>query len=175
MHARPRFRRVRGSGNLAGRKAEPFHESNAPSRGRLSKKSCMISRSYPTPEAFRQALEQRLRTVARTQGADISRLRQILIFGRFVARIFQELGDRAVATGGVVLELRVNRSRRNVRVSEDAYFTIAGSGAARELSCNLRAHGERRWFALETPRRTARCCAWTPRSYTRSPTRRLGS
>lgn len=71
----------------------------------------MIPRTYLTPEAFRQALEQRLRTVARTQSADIARLRQVLVFDRFLTRIFQELGDRVVAKGGVVLELRLDRAR----------------------------------------------------------------
>jgi hypothetical protein len=71
----------------------------------------MIPVAYPKPEAFRQALEQRLRNVARLQNADIARLRQVLVFDRFLTRIFQVLRERVVAKGGVVLELRLERAR----------------------------------------------------------------
>lgn len=71
----------------------------------------MTARVYPSPEAFRQALEQRLRSAARTSHADIGRLRQVLVFDRFLARVFAELGERAVVKGGVVLELRLERAR----------------------------------------------------------------
>ncbi len=98
----------------------------------------MIARTYPTPEAFRQALEQRLRTAARTQSADIARLRQVLVFDRFLTRIFQELGDRVVAKGGVVLELRLDRARttrdvdiRMVGPSTDLLARLKNAGALR--------------------------------------------
>ncbi len=71
----------------------------------------MTPRAYPTPEAFRQALEQRLRAAAKSKSSDIARLRQVLVFDRFLARIFQELGERVVVKGGVVLELRLERAR----------------------------------------------------------------
>lgn len=96
----------------------------------------MTPRTYPTPEAFRQALEQRLRTVARTQSADIARLRQVLVFDRFLTRIFQELGDGVVAKGGVVLELRLDRARttrdvdlRMMGPSTDLLVQLKNAGA----------------------------------------------
>jgi len=67
-------------------------------------------RSYPSPEAFKQALEQRLRT-ATANGADVGRKRQLLIFDRFLARVVAELGDAATLKGGLVLELRLARAR----------------------------------------------------------------
>ncbi len=69
----------------------------------------MPPRSYATPEGFRQALETRVRAAAGSGG--MGRFRQVLVYDRFPARIFQHLGDRAVAKGGVVLELRLERAR----------------------------------------------------------------
>ncbi len=69
----------------------------------------MPLRSYATPEGFRQALETRVRAAAGSGG--MGRFRQVLIYDRFLARVFQHLGDRAVAKGGVVLELRLERAR----------------------------------------------------------------
>jgi hypothetical protein len=57
------------------------------------------------------AVEQRLRSKARTAGRDMGRLRQLLVFDRFLARIFRNLGQRVVAKGGLVLELRLERAR----------------------------------------------------------------
>lgn len=41
----------------------------------------------------------------------MARLRQVLIFDRFLARVFTALGDRVVVKGGVVLELRLAKAR----------------------------------------------------------------
>jgi hypothetical protein len=70
----------------------------------------MTIRSYAATEAFKQALEQRLRTSART-GAALARKRQLLVFERFLARVVAVLGDAAMLKGGLVLELRLERAR----------------------------------------------------------------
>jgi len=70
-----------------------------------------MTRRYESPEAFKQALEARVRRAARDGGVDMGRFRQLLVFDRFLARIFEELPDRVVAKGGVVLELRLERAR----------------------------------------------------------------
>ena len=70
----------------------------------------MTARRYPSPEAFKQALEQRLRAATKT-GAAFARKRQLLVFDRFLARIVQVLGDTATLKGGLVLELRLDRAR----------------------------------------------------------------
>jgi hypothetical protein len=69
----------------------------------------MQPRSYANPEAFRQALEQRVRSSA--GGGGMARFRQVLVFDRFRARMFRHFGDRAIVKGGVVLELRLERAR----------------------------------------------------------------
>lgn len=70
----------------------------------------MNVRNYPSPEAFKQALEQRLRTSAKT-GPDFARKRQLLVFDRFLARVVALFGDNVTLKGGLVLELRLAKAR----------------------------------------------------------------
>ncbi len=70
----------------------------------------MTIRTYASAAAFKQALEQRLRSAAST-GAEFARRRQLLVFDRFLARIAVSLGDAATLKGGLVLELRLERAR----------------------------------------------------------------
>lgn len=82
----------------------------------------MTVRTYPSPEAFKQALEQRLRVSAKS-GADFARKRQLLVFDRFLARTGAVLGDAATLKGGLVLELRIERAR----TTKDVDLRVAGS------------------------------------------------
>ena len=70
----------------------------------------MSIRTYSSPEAFKQALEQRLRSLAKI-GAEFARKRQLVVFDRFLARIVAALGDAVTLKGGLVLELRFDRAR----------------------------------------------------------------
>ena len=82
----------------------------------------MTPRTYASPEAFKQALEQRLRSSANT-GAEIARKRQLLVFDRFLARVVAVLGDAATLKGGLVLELRLERAR----TTKDVDLRMVGS------------------------------------------------
>ena len=82
----------------------------------------MTVRTYNSPEAFKQAVEQRLRT-STNSGADFGRKRQLLVFDRFLARIVQVLGDAATLKGGLVLELRLDRAR----TTKDIDLRLMGS------------------------------------------------
>jgi hypothetical protein len=42
-------------------------------------------KTYATPEAFRQAIEIRLKKEAAAAGRDLNRFRQLLVFDRFLA------------------------------------------------------------------------------------------
>jgi len=95
-----------------------------------------VPKTYATPEAFRVALEQRLRTEARSRGRDLARLRQLLVFDRFLARVFQHLGDHVIAKGGITLELRLDRARTTKDV--DLWMT----GDAKRTLDRLRELGE---------------------------------
>lgn len=67
-------------------------------------------RRYATPLAFKQALEQRIKSSS-TAGADFARRRQLLVFDRFLARVVSVVGDAVMLKGGLVLEMRLARAR----------------------------------------------------------------
>lgn len=94
----------------------------------------MALREYRTPEAFRTALEQRVRRAV--AGPEINRFRQLLVFDRFLARVFAHFGERATLKGGLVLELRLARARTTKDVDlrltgsvDDAYQGLREAGA----------------------------------------------
>jgi len=80
-------------------------------------------RSYASPLAFKTAIEQRLRNEAETSGMDLQRRRQLFVFDRFLARLFQVLGDAVVLKGGLVIELRLERAR----TTKDIDLRMTGS------------------------------------------------
>ncbi|HTY51434.1 MAG TPA: nucleotidyl transferase AbiEii/AbiGii toxin family protein [Steroidobacteraceae bacterium] len=82
----------------------------------------MTVRAYSSPQAFKQALEQRLKTASLT-GADFARRRQLLVFDRFLARAVAVFGDAVLLKGGLVLELRLERAR----ATKDVDLRLTGS------------------------------------------------
>lgn len=82
----------------------------------------MTPRSYATPEAFKEALDQRLRSSA-SSSPEFVRKRQHLVFDRFLARIVAAFGNTAMLKGGLVLELRLERAR----TTKDVDLTITGT------------------------------------------------
>jgi len=61
----------------------------------------MTVRTYSTPDAFKQALEQRLRTTTPSAAAMV-RKRQFVVFDRFLARVVTAFGDAVTLKGGLV-------------------------------------------------------------------------
>ena len=78
--------------------------------------------TYASPQAFKQALEQRLKTSS-SSGVDFGRRRQLLVFDRFLARVMAVFGDAALLKGGLVLELRLERAR----ATKDIDLRLIGS------------------------------------------------
>lgn len=70
------------------------------------------------------ALEHRLRNDALLSGQNMERLRQLLIFDRFLARVFEGFDDTVVLKGGLVLELRLVRARS----TKDVDLRMMGRG-----------------------------------------------
>jgi hypothetical protein len=66
---------------------------------------------YATPIGFKMALEARLQQESLATGRPLQRLRQLVVFERFLARLFHSFGSRATLKGGMVLELRLSRAR----------------------------------------------------------------
>lgn len=94
----------------------------------------MPPRSYASPETFKQALEQRLKSSSKS-GAEFARRRQLLVFARFLARIVATVGDAATLKGGLVLELRLDRAR----TTKDVDLRMLGSSG--ELLAKLQQAG----------------------------------
>lgn len=82
----------------------------------------MTVQTYASPQAFKQALEQRLK-IASSSGVDFGRRRQLLVFDRFLARVMAVFGDAALLKGGLVLELRLERAR----ATKDIDLRLIGS------------------------------------------------
>lgn len=80
-----------------------------------------MPRNYATPEAFRQALEARLRTRAQMEGLDLSWLRRQVAFERLLARIFSREDSLWMLKGGYGMELRL---RDRARTTRDIDLTI---------------------------------------------------
>jgi len=81
-----------------------------------------MTREYRTAAAFKQAVEQRLRSTS-TSGIDFARRRQLVVFDRFLARIALELGDAVMLKGGLAVELRIERAR----TTTDVDLRVTGS------------------------------------------------
>ncbi len=94
----------------------------------------MTVRTYASPQAFKQALEQHLKT-ASSSGVDFARRRQLLVFDRFLARVMAVLGDAALLKGGLVLEFRLERAR----ATKDIDLRLIGSPGS--VLANLREAG----------------------------------
>jgi hypothetical protein len=68
---------------------------------------------YDTPQAFRAALEARLRNVAQRQGTDLQRLQRRVAFERLLARLFAGDDPPWLLKGGYALELRLQDRARS--------------------------------------------------------------
>lgn len=68
--------------------------------------------TYESGASFRRALEDRLRVISLQTGVPLVRLRKMVIFDRFLARLPQDQPDAWVVKGGLALQLRLpNRAR----------------------------------------------------------------
>jgi predicted nucleotidyltransferase component of viral defense system len=70
---------------------------------------------YATPEAFRAALDQRIRNEADTSGVPVMRLRKRVAFERFLARIAIVDPQRWVLKGAFALDLRLGLRTRTTK------------------------------------------------------------
>lgn len=99
----------------------------------------MIGR-YQTARAFRVALEDRLKQMAKIKGVDLMRLRRQVAFDRLLARLFAEADPPWLLKGGYTFELRLGsglaRATRDLDLSipklsrlvnEDATSTLLPS------------------------------------------------
>lgn len=64
---------------------------------------------YNSASAFRRALEDRLRQQSLQSGIPLVRMRKMIAFDRFLARLFQAQPSQWVVKGGLALQLRVGQ------------------------------------------------------------------
>lgn len=67
---------------------------------------------YKSGAAFRRALEDRLRRESFQSGTPLVRMRKMIAFDRFLARLLHDQPDKWIIKGGLALQLRLgNRAR----------------------------------------------------------------
>ncbi len=96
-----------------------------------------MSRAYKSPGAFRQAIDARLVAQSIHATHSLDRLRQELVFNRFLVRLSSVFGDAMIVKGGIAMELRlpVARATRDV----DIMVSVEGDEIASRVSkaCRL--------------------------------------
>ena len=70
---------------------------------------------YESGVAFRRALEDRLRTLNLSSGVPLVRLRKMVAFDRFLARLINEEPDRWILKGGLALQFRLGPRARTTK------------------------------------------------------------
>ena len=70
---------------------------------------------YETSAAFRRALEERLRQQSLTSAAPLARLRKMVAFERFLARLVTAQPDAWVLKGGLALQFRLGERARTTQ------------------------------------------------------------
>ena len=80
-----------------------------------------MAKTFKTGAAFRQALEQRLKTAAEERGVPLNTLRLKLTIERLLARLFAKPEPPWLLKGGYAMELRY---RPNARTTKDVDLSI---------------------------------------------------
>ncbi|MEZ4593414.1 MAG: nucleotidyl transferase AbiEii/AbiGii toxin family protein [Chloroflexota bacterium] len=92
---------------------------------------------YSSASAFRRALEDRLRQQGLQSGVPLVRLRKMIAFDRFLARLVQVQPNQWVVKGGFALQLRLGQRARTTKdidllmldQQQDVYFRLSAVGA----------------------------------------------
>ncbi len=92
---------------------------------------------YESGAAFRRALEDRLRRQSLQSGVPLVRLRKMIVFDRFLARLLHDQTDRWVVKGGLALQLRLGERARTTKdidllmlvQSQEVYPRLREAGA----------------------------------------------
>ena len=113
--------------------------------------------TYRSGASFRRALEDRLRTQSLETGTPLVRLRKMVVFDRFLARLIQDRPDAWVLKGGLALQLRLGNQARTTK-DIDVLLTTPHDEPHDVHQALVRAAlldlGD--WFQFEVERPTAR-------------------
>ena len=109
---------------------------------------------YDSGGAFRRALEKRLRDRSVQSGIALDRLRKMVAFDRFLARLIQGQPGQWVLKGGLALQLRLGEKARMTKDLDVLAFT-----EHQEITKDLREAGKLDlgdWFSFEIADPTSR-------------------
>lgn len=107
---------------------------------------------YESAAAFRRALEDRLRQQAIASGTPLARLRKMVAFERFLARLVADQPDVWVLKGGLALQFRL---RDRARTTQDMDLLFRQTSSVREIHAALVSaalHEMGDWFTFEVAR-----------------------
>jgi len=91
---------------------------------------------YKTATAFRRALEDRLRQQSLESGQALTRLRKMVVFERFLARLAKEDPEAWIVKGGFALQLRLGE---RARTTKDIDVSAVNSWTRKQTIAHLRA------------------------------------
>lgn len=91
---------------------------------------------YKTATAFRRALEDRLRQQSLESGQALTRLRKMVVFERFLARLAKENPEAWIVKGGFALQLRLGE---RARTTKDIDVSAVNSWTRKQTIAHLRA------------------------------------
>lgn len=104
---------------------------------------------YKTAAAFRRALEERLRQQSLDSGQPLARLRKMVAFDRFLARLAKKEPEAWIVKGGFALQLRLGD---RARTTKDIDVSATNRWTREETITHLRAAASADladWFELE--------------------------
>ncbi len=127
---------------------------------------------YKTGAAFRQALEVRLREQSLKTNAPLTRLRKMVAFDRFLARLVKEDSRRWIIKGGLAMQLRLGEV---ARTTKDIDATTGGKMKEDDATISLRKAASldlEEWFEFEIGQPT-KAATGAPESGLRFPVKCL--
>lgn len=95
-----------------------------------------MAQQYKTAAAFRQALEQRLKTAAASRGVPLNTLRLNVTIERLLARLFSSASPPWLLKGGYAMELRY---RPHARTTTDIDLSVPSPGRIEQVREALQA------------------------------------
>lgn len=104
---------------------------------------------FKTAAAFRQALEERLRSQSLGRSQTLTRLRKMVAFDRFLARLTMKQSEACVIKGGFAIQLRLGD---RARTTKDIDIAITRNWTQAETITHIRRAGAldlHDWFQFE--------------------------
>jgi hypothetical protein len=106
--------------------------------------------TYGSGAAFRRALEERLRAESLQTGVPLVRLRKLVVFDRFLARLTHDQPDAWVVKGGYALQLRLGDRARTTKDIDVLLVVPTANLHQLIVRAALRDLGD--WFQFEVER-----------------------